>query len=128
MKILIVDDDLGILNSLRIGLASRGFHIQVCNSPYKALNVLATHKGGSRNYELLITDYRMPRMNGLELIHKARKLIPNLMVVLMTAYGDEQLSAELSEIPNCCYMDKPFKPDELITVIEKIKVGNESAR
>ena len=74
MKILIVDDDPGTLNALRIGLISFGYNIIAVESGKAALEEIKNMEGSTDSINLLVTDFRMPEMDGLELIKKAKKL------------------------------------------------------
>jgi DNA-binding NtrC family response regulator len=67
----------------------------------------------------LLTDQRMPRMDGLQLLEGARRLAPELPVVLMTAHGTVSTAVEAMKRGAADYLTKPFERDELLLVIEK---------
>ncbi|MBN1102703.1 MAG: response regulator, partial [Deltaproteobacteria bacterium] len=68
MRILIVDDDPGILNALRVGLTSVGHLNSTAGNGQEALDLLQSSNKIGEPIDLLVTDFRMPKMDGLELI------------------------------------------------------------
>lgn len=117
MKILIVDDNPGTCNAFRIGLISMGFQIATAADGEEALRMISTTIDTEERPELLLTDLRMPRMNGLDLIHKARELVPELPAILMTAYGDDQVRNVVKALDRCKFLDKPFTVQDLVSII-----------
>jgi len=118
MRILIVDDDFRTLNSIRVVLTSFGYQIRTVASGSQALEIIKSSMNGDDRVRLLLTDLKMPGMDGLELIRAAREIDPSLWVVLMTAYGDNVIQKKILKLGQSEYIEKPFKPDVLI---EKIK-------
>ena len=82
LSILIVDDDRNVLEVLEARLLSSGFHILKADNGLTALDILKKNK-----IDLLISDMKMPGMNGIEVLAKARELKPNLPFIFLTAYG-----------------------------------------
>ena len=90
-RVLIVDDEENISLTLRLGLRKiRACEIEVVNNGPDALQKL---KQGS--FDLLITDYMMPEMNGLTLISQIKKHEPNLPIIMMTAYHNQFIQEQL---------------------------------
>ena len=105
MNILVVDDEAEQLNSLRVGLKSWGFKV------FEALNAedaLKHLNHGPEKIDIVITDYVMPGMNGMELLKKIREKNNTLPVILMTAYGEKDLV--IDALRNSCnsFIEKPF--------------------
>jgi len=121
MRILIVDDDQGTGNALGFGLRSMGHEVVTANNGYEALDILGTSNSGEERVELLITDMRMPGMNGLELIQSARELALDIPAILITAYGSPSLEREIMQVGGCGYMEKPFSPEVLSGMISAMK-------
>ncbi len=117
MKILIVDDDNGTLNAIKVGLLSKGHEAFIAGSGEEALKIIKARKSGAEPLDLLLTDLRMPRMDGLRLIRAARKIMPDIKAILMTAYGDDNVKKKTRALGQCGYMDKPFRPETLIKMI-----------
>jgi DNA-binding NtrC family response regulator len=121
MRILIVDDDVGTLNALSVGLTSLGHRVIMAKGGRQALAILETLGEGNDEVEFLITDLRMPDMNGLELIRSARELMPELSTILITAYGGAHVETEVMKLDHCGYVEKPFNPETLLKKIYEIR-------
>ena len=117
MKILVVDDDPGTLNAVKVGLLSKGYDALIAGSGEEALKIIKAKQANAEPLDLLLTDIRMPKMNGLKLIREARKIMPGIKAIIMTAYGDENIQEKAMELGQCGYMDKPFRPEMLIKII-----------
>jgi two-component system response regulator AtoC len=73
----------------------------------------------SRDYDALVTDVRMPKMNGLELVRAAQAASPETTVIVMSAYGSHDLAIEAMKAGAYDYLGKPFRPDEVLLVLRK---------
>lgn len=121
MKILVVDDDLGILNALRAGLSSFGYQVVVAEGGRQALKIIATSNDVAEPVDLIVSDLKMPDMNGLELIRSVRKERPGLASILMTAFGSTDVRKEAMGLGSCEYIEKPFTPQSLLEKIKRLK-------
>jgi DNA-binding NtrC family response regulator len=119
MKILVVDDDAGTLNAIKVSLMSVGYEIVTARDGETALKILEKAQRNAETVDLLLTDLRMPGMSGLELIQSARKLLPGIPSIIITAYGDDNILKDVEALKNCVYLDKPFRPETLIRLIER---------
>ncbi|MEN6439222.1 MAG: response regulator [Syntrophobacter sp.] len=117
MNILVVDDETDQVETLGRGLRSRGHRVYEATNPREALNLIR----GTSEIDMVITDYVMPMMNGIELLEEIRRIRPSLMVILVTAYGQKGLLAAASQ-RNCNgYLEKPFTPDQLMREIGRVE-------
>jgi CheY-like chemotaxis protein len=116
-RILIVDDEPTLVFFLRRGLSEAGLNCEVegVNSGEEALARLAFDK-----YQVLITDLKMPGINGLTLAAAARSLHPTIGIVLMTAYGSRDVETEAEQLMVDGYLTKPFQMERLRDLIEEI--------
>lgn len=116
-RILIVDDEPTLVFFLRRGLSESGLNCEVesVSSSDEALSRLAFDK-----YRVLITDLRMPGINGLTLAAAARALHPAIGIILMTAYGSREVESEAEELMVDAYLTKPFSMDRLRDLVEKL--------
>jgi DNA-binding NtrC family response regulator len=116
-RILIVDDEPTLVFFLRRGLSEAGLNCEVdgVNSGEEALARLAFDK-----YRVLITDLKMPGINGLTLVAAARALHPTISIILMTAYGSRQVEDEAGQFKVDGYLTKPFQMDRLYRLIKNI--------
>jgi DNA-binding NtrC family response regulator len=120
MRILIVDDEPGVLNALRVGLASAGHLSSTAGNGQEALDLLQSSIKSGEPFDLLVTDLRMPKMGGLELIRQSKQVCPGVPCILMTAYGNQDLQKSLLALGGCGYLEKPFSPAKLNSVIEEM--------
>lgn len=111
--ILIVDDKRVQLKTLRRGLRTRGYRVVEAISGQAALDLLDQ----DTQIDLVLTDYAMPAMNGIELLQKIRATNKTIPVILMTAYGDKDLVVEAMHHRCNGFIDKPFDMDELLNEI-----------
>jgi len=114
-RLLVVDDEEPQRVMLGNILKRAGFEVQAASDGEEALESL--ERGA---YDLVLTDQRMPKMDGLELLERVRKLSPQLPVVLMTAFGTVSTAVEAMKRGAADYLTKPFERDELLLVIEKV--------
>jgi DNA-binding response OmpR family regulator len=113
-KILVVDDEPDITASIKNGLERHGFEIDVFNDPLKALTSYKPNE-----YDLLLLDIRMPKMNGFELYREIKKKSNNVKICFFTAF--EVYYEEFKKIfPNVevkCFIRKPISIAELVSHI-----------
>ncbi len=113
--VLIVDDKNVQVKTLRRALRTRGFLVVGARSGKQALE----HLENIKTIDIVLTDYAMPEMNGIELLQKIRKIYKSLPVILMTAYGDKDLVVKAMHYRCDGFIDKPFEIDELLDIINK---------
>ena len=108
-KLLIVDDDLGILRVLKMRLESEGYQVEVA-SDIKAAKDLAVRN----EYELAILDVKLPGGNGIDLMKSIHKVDPDLPVIILTAYGTTESVVEAMNAGAYKFLKKPFDYRELL--------------
>jgi two-component system response regulator AtoC len=113
-RILIADDEESIRHVLTVLLEGRGYEVRAVSDGQEALAEL-----NARDYDALVTDVRMPRIDGLALVREAQKLNPELTVIVMSAYGSHELAIEAMKAGAYDYLPKPFRPDEVLLVLRK---------
>ncbi|MGD2028434.1 MAG: response regulator [Desulfobacterales bacterium] len=114
--ILVVDDKRVQLKTLKRGLRTKGYQVVEAISGKQALE----HLVNDNNIDIVLTDYAMPGMNGIELLQKIREHNKNIPVIIMTAYGDKDLVIEALHHRCNGFIDKPFEMDELLEEIQNI--------
>ena len=87
MKILLIDDDVECLESLKLALESKGYQSQVFCDPEAAVNA---YRFG--DFDMVITDYKMPKMNGVEVLKAIRACNTDIRVIILTAFADTDSS------------------------------------
>ena len=113
-RIAIVDDKLALAETLADGLADHGYAARAFGASHAALDAVR-----ARTVDLLVTDLRMPELDGLALLDAARTLVPELPVIVMTAYGAVDSAVEAIRKGAFHYLTKPFKVDELLVFVER---------
>lgn len=113
-KILIVDDEETLTWSMAKSLSKDKdkYQVLVANSGREALEILRTTK-----VDLVISDIRMPDINGLDLLVRIRKEHPQTKVIIMTAYGSSDVQKEASRRGSLYYIEKPFEISDIRKVI-----------
>jgi two-component system response regulator AtoC len=113
-SVLIVDDESSMRHLLSVILTERGYEARAVASGEDALRELV-----ARDYDLVLTDVRMPGMGGLALLAEIQRTHPELMVIVMSAYGSHDAAVEAMKAGAYDYLSKPFKPDEVVLVLRK---------
>lgn len=111
-RALVVDDDAGVRYMLRGFLEDAGLEVDEAKDGVEALEMLADHA-------LVITDLRMPRMDGMELLRRIKDGPSAPVVVMITAHGSERQAVEAMKVGAFDYFRKPFEPDELLAVVRR---------
>jgi DNA-binding NtrC family response regulator len=117
---MVVDDDIDIMQLIKTGLERLRFEIHGFSDPVLVLQHL---ENGCNDCEVLVTDVRMPNMNGFQLVRRAREIRPDLKTVMMTAFEMNKPEFE-TVFPSMQVQDvirKPSLPSKLIEIIRKIR-------
>ena len=122
-NIMIIDDDLDILLTIKIGLEQKGFKIHTFNCGKSALDAFEDH--APTYYDLVLTDIRMPTMNGFALYLYLKEKNPSLKIAFMTAFDMpiEEFRAVIPSVEINDVIKKPFTIGELAIWIEHILIA-----
>jgi two-component system NtrC family response regulator len=112
--ILIVDDEKNYLVILEALLAPEGYEIITENNAANALRIIR-----DTDLDLVITDMKMPGKDGMELLEEAKRIDPELPVIIMTAYGTIEKAVEAMKKRAYDYITKPFRNEELKLTVKK---------
>ncbi len=112
--VLVVDDEANMRRVLAALLKRGGHEVLDAGDGEAALDVLAQHR-----VDAIVTDLKMPHMNGLELLDAARRSYPRVPVILLTAHGTVGSAVEALKHGAFDYLTKPFDPDEVQQIVEK---------
>ncbi|HET9554205.1 MAG TPA: sigma-54 dependent transcriptional regulator [Anaeromyxobacteraceae bacterium] len=121
--ILIVDDDASMRHLLTVILADRGYEARAVASAEAALEEAA-----AREYDVVLTDVRMPRVDGIALTRALLERQPGLTVIVMSAYGSHDAAIEAMKAGAYDFLPKPFKPDEVVLCLRKAEERERLAR
>ncbi|MDA8170178.1 MAG: NAD(P)H-dependent oxidoreductase subunit E [Nitrospiraceae bacterium] len=114
-NILVVDDEQVVLKSCERILKPEGYGVDTSGSPAEALEMM--DRNGS--YDLVITDIKMPGMDGIEFMRRVRQKRPDVSIVLITGYPSQESIREALALRIVDYLPKPFSPALLIEVAQK---------
>ena len=115
--ILVVDDDLSLLDTINSGLSLRGYSCKTAKSGTISLELLSTDL-----FDIMVIDIVLPDIDGFELAAKAKKIKPDMAIIIMTGYIDEFSYEDAIESGASDFIKKPFSVKELIARIEHAKM------
>lgn len=115
MKILVVDDEEGARELFNTILTDEGYEVALASDGEDALTQM---KGNS--YDLVVTDIKMPGMDGLQLLQELRKLGSRADVIMVTAYGEVESYLKAMSLGAAEYINKPIRIKELKRIVHKV--------
>ncbi|UCE07879.1 MAG: sigma-54-dependent Fis family transcriptional regulator, partial [bacterium] len=125
--ILIIEDNDTMREAMAAIINKMGYAFDAANSGIDGLNFME-----QKHYELVITDYKMEEMDGLEVLRQTKQKSPTTEVLIITAYGTIELAVEAMKLGAADFITKPFSHDEfklkIERIIERIKERQEFAR
>ena len=123
MKILIIDDEKDCMESLAAALEPAGYQTELFTSPVDAVT---SYSQG--NFDVVITDMRMPRMTGIQVLRLIRQIDPEARVIIMTGYGDAETAIAAVNNGAYAFFGKPVDIAELIEVLERVGKEKETIK
>ncbi|MGD2125231.1 MAG: FAD-dependent oxidoreductase, partial [Desulfobacteraceae bacterium] len=121
-RILVVDDELVVRDSLKEWLEDEGFQVDMAESGEEALDKIT-----KETFHLILLDIKMPGMDGVEVLKRSKGMRPELPVVMMTAYATVETAVEAMKIGATDYLMKPFDPDTLVPLVIQLYQNIERA-
>jgi len=115
-KILVVDDESIVRESLRDWLENVGYKVEIAESGEEALRIIRQKK-----IKIMLADLVMPGIDGIELMKEARKIVPTISTVIITAYGSIQTAISAIREGAHDYIEKPFCPEKVELLIKNLK-------
>jgi len=114
MRILVVDDETVIRDALKRILDDQRFLVETCSSGYGAIELL--HK---QDFDLIVTDLKMPGMSGIEVLKAVKALQANVPVIIITGYATVDTAVEAMKNGAFDYLTKPFSPDQILAKVDE---------
>ena len=114
MNILVVDDELGLRHTLTLILQAEGHTVRAANDGASALERVA-----DTSPDLIICDVRMPGLDGLAFLEKYKEMGGTALVIMMSAYGDDEAALEAIRRGAYDFIPKPFRADQVLLVLRK---------
>jgi DNA-binding NtrC family response regulator len=115
MKILVVDDEEGARELFNTILTDEGYEVTLANNGQDALSRM---QGDS--YDLVVTDIKMPGMDGLQLLQEIRRAGSQADVIMVTAYGEVESYLKAMSLGAAEYINKPIRIKELKRIVHKV--------
>ena len=113
-KILVVDDEPVVAKSCRRILSEAGHEVQVAQSGREGLRqALCQH------FDLVVTDLRMPDLDGMDLVQAVRRDRPRTAIIIITGYGTIPSAVAATRLGVADYVEKPFTPEEILEAVNK---------
>lgn len=113
-KVLLVDDELAIVETLKCLLETRGAEAVALTDSREAADRL--NRG--EKFDLMMTDLRMKPVDGIHLITIAREKLPHMPVIVISAYLDEKTVERIQDLGCRAYLDKPFSLDDVNNLLQ----------
>ncbi len=113
-KILIIDDDESMLDTLKLYLADSDYKIFLANSGAKGINILE-----QEHPDIIISDVMMPELNGLDILIKSKKFDQNINVIMLTAFDDMESTIKAIQLGAYDYLSKPIEQERLKIIIKR---------
>lgn len=115
MKILVVDDEEGARDLFNTILTDEGYDVSLASGGEEALGLFKNNP-----FNLVITDIKMPGMDGLQLLQEIRKMGSKTDVIMVTAYGEVESYLKAMSLGSAEYINKPIRIKELKRIVHKI--------
>ena len=115
-KALVVDDEELLRNLLARILEREGYSVSTASSAKQALASLE-----KSDFQIMVSDVKMPEVNGFELLKEAKQKYPRMAVVMMTAFGDHYTVRQALGLGADGYVAKPFKSHDLTSEVERAR-------
>lgn len=113
-RVLVIDDDEAVLQSCETILEDAGHTVSLAATPEAGLDLIRRN-----SFDLVLLDYKLPGMNGLEALERACKLDPDAVVIMFTGYGTFESAVQAVKRGAFNYMSKPFTSAQLLAEVEK---------
>lgn len=115
-RILVIDDELDMLMLLRMIIENNtDYEVETTNNPSEALKMVMKN-----DYDLVISDLKMPGMDGLELFDEVKGMKPDLPLIIITAYGSLETADEAMKMGVADFITKPFRKDSILFTINRV--------
>ena len=120
-RILVIDDETDICKLLNEYLTQNGYAVSTAYNGTKGLNLIE-----KENFDLILTDFRLGDIDGLELIIRIKDIKPNIPVIMITGYSDIKMAVRVIKLGAYDYVTKPLYPDEILVTIQNALADSES--
>lgn len=113
-RILVIDDEEIVRISCKKCLNPEGYDVNVAENGLEGLRLAEAN-----HYDLILTDLKMPDMDGMEFLSKVKEMQPEAKVIMITGYSTVEHAVKAIRLGAYNYIEKPFTPDTLITAVKE---------
>jgi DNA-binding NtrC family response regulator len=117
-KILVIDDEAIVRVSCERVLTPEGYDVKVVSKGTDALDILSRE-----NFDLVLTDLKMPDMDGLEVLKEIKSRWPRINVIIITGYGTISTAVQAIKLGAYEYLEKPFTPEDILRAVQRAFEG-----
>lgn len=114
-KILVIDDENIVRISCKKILSPEGFEVALASDGYEAIELIKKD-----TYDIIITDLKMPKMDGLEVLEWIKKNSPSSKVIVITGFSTPEIAEKAVATGAAGYLEKPFTPETLLSVVQSV--------
>lgn len=122
-KILVIDDEKATLSMFRLFLDAYGYAVYTAENGAEGLKLYRTEKPA-----IVLTDIKMPGIDGLSVLQQIREIDPNTAVIVITGHGDAALAEQAVALDAVAFISKPIKKEALDAALEKANQKVDSAK
>ena len=126
-RLLVVDDEPAIRRQLTVALSQRGYSVDAAENGVSALAALTTAEDESRPYDGVVTDIRLPDIDGLKLLAVVRSRHPRLPVVVISAYGQDGTAGAVERRHHATFLAKPVSADRIVAALRELAAAPPAA-
>ena len=113
-KALVIDDEQIVLESVSALLTDEGFEVDVSLDGRQGLDWAI-----ERNYDVVLTDIRMPDIGGMKVLRDIKRINPTLPVIMITGYASVESAVQAMKLGAAEYIEKPFEPEQLLDAVSR---------
>ncbi len=113
-KILVIDDENIVRTSCNRALTPEGYEVKMAQNGFDGLRMIE-----EENFDLVLTDLKMPDMDGIEVLRKIKEGWPEIEVIIITGYQTVDTAVKSIKLGAFDYIEKPFTPDALVSAVTK---------
>lgn len=117
-RILVIDDEDIVRISCRKCLVPEGYEVDVAASGVEGMRLL-----DNNSYDVVLTDLKMPDMDGMEVLTKVKQRLPEAKIIIITGYSTVETAVKALKLGALNYIEKPFTPDDILAAVKEALGG-----
>jgi len=122
-RVLVIDDETEIRRTLDYGLTHEGYTVVTCSDGISAIHALSEADDSGEGYDYIVTDVFLPDIDGLKMLKVIRYIYPEVPVLVVTGFGDDDLERSVLSKSNTGYLEKPIGIADLVEALQRLSRG-----